>query len=109
LHKKSFTFGIGVGVLVVTSIFYLFSRFSTPPVVLQEVLVELTNDQILERAIELGYVNVTLEDGEEDILPVETPSIEIQEISENNEDLESYGDSDVEYSYENDVSSLEEN
>lgn len=52
MHKKSFTFGLGSGILVVTGIFYLLvSLLQTGPVV-----EELSNAQIRERVEAQGYV-----------------------------------------------------
>ncbi|MCL1996635.1 MAG: hypothetical protein FWG63_10550 [Defluviitaleaceae bacterium] len=59
MHKKSFTFGLGVGILFVTGIFYLLSGLLAPePIIItqtEEVLVVPSPEEILQIVQEMGY------------------------------------------------------
>lgn len=78
MHKKSFTFGLGTGILALTLLFYFVynvqlakyktsfaneleaqkaqieNEFSTPEPEIKEVLIQPTNDEIIEKAKQMG-------------------------------------------------------
>lgn len=93
MHKKSFTFGLGAGILFVTGIFYLMANLMQPEII----FVEMTNEEIRDLAIELGYIV----DFDEEIIIDElyessSESIYDQTYEYENEEYEDYED----YEYE---------
>lgn len=54
MHKKSFTLGLGTGILFVTAIFYFMVSFVQPEVLIMGI--EMTDEEIFQRVEELGYI-----------------------------------------------------
>lgn len=95
MHKKSFTFGIGVGILFVTSIFYLILvTFATTSE-------QITAEEIITLARQMGYIVIS----EDDYLQYTIPEISQKEqIMLNNYSLENNqqnGEDIAENVYEN--------
>lgn len=66
MHKKSFTFGVGVGILFVTGLFYFIISLIEPQVVVEEVTRELFPDEIVQLARDLGYTVTNTDQNLED-------------------------------------------
>ena len=99
MHKKSFTFGLGVGILIVTGIFYLLLGFiNTEPAEPGEYTVEYTIDEIIQMAQDRGLIimeNINIEDEpvteeepplEEEPAPEEEPILEEEPLPDEEDD-----------------------